>query len=113
MGTAVTSDLTRDDLENPDVVKVKIDEKGMAVNFSRQPITGNRIFRHIGIYAFKTYVLEQFIQLPLSNREKEKNLEQMRALDNGIPIRTIITDYKGRGVDNIGDVKRLEMQYGP
>ena len=53
MGTAVTSDLTTEDLENPDVVKVEIDEKGMAVNFSRQPITGNRIFRHIGIYAFK------------------------------------------------------------
>jgi len=113
MGTAVTSDLTRDDLENPDVVKVKIDEKGMAVNFSRQPMTGNRIFRHIGIYAFKTYVLEKFVQLPLSNREKEKKLEQMRALDNGIPICTIITDYKGRGIDNIGDVKRLETQYDP
>jgi 3-deoxy-manno-octulosonate cytidylyltransferase (CMP-KDO synthetase) len=113
MGTAVTSDLTIEDLENPDVVKVKIDEKGMAINFSRQPITGNSVFRHIGIYAFKTYVLEKFIQLPISNREKERKLEQMRALDNGIPIRTIITDYKGRGVDNIGDVKRLEMQYGP
>ena len=113
MGTAVTSDLTIEDLENLDVVKVEIDEKGLAVNFSRYPMMGNRIFRHIGIYAFKTYVLEKFIQLPISNREKERKLEQMRALDNGIPIRTIITDYKGRGVDNIGDVKRLEMQYGP
>ena len=111
MGTAVTSDLTRDDLENPDVVKVEIDEKGMAVNFSRQPMAGNRIFRHIGIYAFKTYVLEKFVQLPLSNREKEKKLEQMRALDNEIPIHTIITDYKGRGVDKIEDIKRLERQY--
>jgi len=113
MGTAVTSDLTIEDLENLDVVKVEVDEKGLAVNFSRYPMMGNRIFRHIGIYAFKTYVLEKFIQLPISNREKERKLEQMRALDNGIPIRTIITDYKGRGVDNIGDVKRLEMQYGP
>ena len=113
MGTAATSDLTVEDLKNPDVVKVQINEKGLAVNFSRQPITGKRIFRHIGIYAFKTYVLEKFIQLPISNREKERKLEQMRALDNGIPIRTIITDYKGRGVDIIGDVKRLEMQNGP
>ena len=111
MGTAVTSDLTVEDFENPDVVKVKIDEKGLAVNFSRQPMNGNRIFRHIGIYAFKTPILEKFIQLPPSNREKEKKLEQMRALDNEIPIHTIITDYKGRGVDNIEDIKRLEMQY--
>ena len=111
MGTAVTSDLTIEDFKNPDVVKVKIDEKGLAVNFSRQPMNGNRIFRHIGIYAFKTPILEKFIQLPPSNREKEKKLEQMRALDNEIPIRTIITDYKGRGVDNIEDIKRLEMQY--
>ena len=111
MGTAVTSDLTVEDFENPDVVKVKIDEKGLAVNFSRQPMNGNRIFRHIGIYAFKTPILEKIIQLPPSNREKEKKLEQMRALDNEIPIHTIITDYKGRGVDNIEDIKRLEMQY--
>jgi len=111
MGTAVTSDLTRDDLENPDVVKVEIDEKGMAVNFSRQPMAGNRIFRHIGIYAFKTPILEKFIQLPPSNREKEKKLEQMRALDNEIPIHTIITDYKGRGVDKMEDIKRLERHY--
>ena len=111
MGTAVTSDLTVEDFENPDVVKVKIDEKGLAVNFSRQPMNGNRIFRHIGIYAFKTPILEKFIQLPPSNREKEKKLEQMRALDNEIPIHTIITDYKGRGVDNIEDIKRLERQY--
>jgi len=111
MGTAVTSDLTIEDFKNPDVVKVKIDEKGLAVNFSRQPMNGNRIFRHIGIYAFKTPILEKFIQLPPSNREKEKKLEQMRALDNEIPIHTIITDYKGRGVDKIEDIKRLERQY--
>ena len=111
MGTAVTSDLTIEDFKNPDVVKVKIDEKGLAVNFSRQPMNGNRIFRHIGIYAFKTHIFEKFIQLPPSNREKEKKLEQMRALDNEIPIHTIITDYKGRGVDNIEDIKRLERQY--
>ena len=111
MGTAVTSDLTVEDFKNPDVVKVKIDEKGLAVNFSRQPMNGNRIFRHIGIYAFKTPILEKFIQLPPSNREKEKKLEQMRALDNEIPIHTIITDYKGRGVDIIEDIKRLERQY--
>ena len=111
MGTAVTSDLTVEDFKNPDVVKVKIDEKGLAVNFSRQPMNGNRIFRHIGIYAFKTPILEKFIQLPPSNREKEKKLEQMRALDNEIPIHTIITDYKGRGVDKIEDIKRLERQY--
>ncbi len=111
MGTAVTSDLTIEDFKNPDVVKVKIDEKGLAVNFSRQPMNGNRIFRHIGIYAFKTPILEKFIQLPPSNREKEKKLEQMRALDNEIPIHTIITDYKGRGVDKIEDIKRLERHY--
>ena len=111
MGTAVTSDLTIEDFKNPDVVKVKIDEKGLAVNFSRQPMNGNRIFRHIGIYAFKTPILEKIIQLPPSNREKEKKLEQMRALDNEIPIHTIITDYKGRGVDKIEDIKRLERQY--
>ena len=111
IGTAVTSDLSLEDLENSDVVKVKIDKEGLAVNFSRQPMMGNRIIRHIGIYAFKTQILEKFIQLPPSRREKEKKLEQMRALDNGISIHTIITDYKGRGVDNIEDIKRLEMGY--
>ena len=111
MGTAVTSDLTVEDLENPDVVKVKIDEKGLAVNFSRQPMTGNRIFRHIGIYAFKTHILKKFIGLPPSKREREQRLEQMRALDNKISIHTVVTDCKGRGVDTAEDIKRLEIHY--
>jgi len=111
MGTAVTSDLTIEDFKNPDVVKVKIDEKGLAVNFSRQPITGDRIFRHIGIYAFKTHILKKFIGLPPSKREREQRLEQMRALDNKISIHTVVTDCKGRGVDTAEDIKRLEIHY--
>ena len=111
MGTAVTSDLTVEDLENPDVVKVKIDKKGLAVNFSRQPMTGNGIFRHIGIYAFKTHILKKFIGLPPSKREREQRLEQMRALDNKISIHTVVTDCKGRGVDTAEDIKRLEIHY--
>ena len=111
MGTAVTSDLTVEDFENPDVVKVKIDEKGLAVNFSRQPMNGNRIFRHIGIYAFKTHILKKFIGLPPSKREREQRMEQMRALDNKISIHTVVTDCKGRGVDTAEDIKRLEIHY--
>ena len=111
MGTAATSDLTVEDLKNPDVVKVKLDKKDFAMNFSRQPITGDRIFRHIGIYAFNTHILKKFIGLPPSKREREQRLEQMRALDNKISIHTVVTDCKGRGVDTAEDIKRLGIYY--
>ena len=111
MATAATSDLTEEDLENPDVVKVKLDEKEFALDFSRQPLSGGRIFRHIGIYAFKRKSLKKFTGLPPSKIEIEQKLEQLRALDNGISIHTILTNYRGRGVDTPEDLKRLEMKY--
>lgn len=111
MCTAATSNLTAEDLENPDVVKVKLNDKGIAVNFSRQSMKGDNIFRHIGIYAFTSPILEKFTGLSPSKRERELKLEQMRALDNGISIHTVVTDYEGRGVDSAEDVKRLELNY--
>lgn len=111
MGTAVSSDLTVDDLDNPDVVKAELNEKDLVVNFSRQPIKSGRIFRHIGIYAFKKHILEKFIGLSPSEGEIDRKLEQMRALDNDISIKAVLTDFAGRGVDTAEDIKQLKNRF--
>ena len=112
MATAATTDLTQEDLNNENVVKVKVNNLKHAIEFSRDPIFGNRVFRHIGIYAYKKKMLENFTKLSQTKNEIDQRLEQMRALDNGITIHTIISNYKGRGIDTIEDYNRLGMKYG-
>ena len=112
MATAATTDLTQEDLDNKNVVKVKVNNLKHAIEFSRDPILGNRVFRHIGIYAYRKKMLENFTKLSQTKNEIDQRLEQMRALDNGITIHTIISNYKGRGIDTIEDYNRLGMKYG-
>ena len=112
MATAATTDLTQEDLNNENVVKVKVNNLKHAIEFSRDPILGNRVFRHIGIYAYRKKMLENFTKLSQTKNEIDQRLEQMRALDNGITIHTIISNYKGRGIDTIEDYNRLGMKYG-
>ena len=112
MATAATTDLTQEDLNNENVVKVKVNKLKHAIEFSRDPILGNRVFRHIGIYAYRKKMLENFTKLSQTKNEIDQRLEQMRALDNGITIHTIISNYKGRGIDTIEDYNRLGMKYG-
>jgi len=112
MATAATTDLTQEDLNNENVVKVKVNKLKHAIEFSRDSILGNRVFRHIGIYAYRKKMLENFTKLSQTKNEIDQRLEQMRALDNGITIHTIISNYKGRGIDTIEDYNRLGMKYG-
>jgi 3-deoxy-manno-octulosonate cytidylyltransferase (CMP-KDO synthetase) len=57
------------------------------------------LLRHVGIYAFKKEIFEKFIQLSMTENEKKLKLEQLRALDNGIPIKIIVSDFKYRSID--------------
>ena len=54
-------------------------------------------WHHIGIYAYRRESLERFVSLPQSAREKERSLEQMRALDNGMKIAVVQVDFKSAG----------------
>jgi 3-deoxy-manno-octulosonate cytidylyltransferase (CMP-KDO synthetase) len=62
-------------------------------------------WHHIGIYAYKRASLERFVTLPQSDREKERSLEQMRALDNGMKIAVVQVDSSPLGVDTPQDLE--------
>jgi 3-deoxy-manno-octulosonate cytidylyltransferase (CMP-KDO synthetase) len=100
--------------ENPNIVKVVCNEAGYAMYFSRSIIPYYRddkskmmFWRHIGVYAFRKALLEQFISLPVSELESIEKLEQLRLLENGIPIKMVETDYDGFGIDTHEDLSRL------
>ncbi len=106
---AVDEDAARD----PNNVKVVTDAMGRALYFSRYPIPfdrdGNgmiRYYKHIGIYAYTRAALSRFHQLPQSSLELAEKLEQLRFLQNGIPILVAETPHDTIGVDTEADLQR-------
>jgi 3-deoxy-manno-octulosonate cytidylyltransferase (CMP-KDO synthetase) len=102
-------------IENHNIVKVVTDTRHNAIYFSRSPIPFNRdkgmpieYFRHIGVYAYRREILYKFVSLPIGKLEQSEKLEQLRALENGISIRMVITDYQGIGIDTPEDLKQAE-----
>jgi 3-deoxy-manno-octulosonate cytidylyltransferase (CMP-KDO synthetase) len=99
--------------ENPDRVKVVFATNGRALYFSRSPIpygfnsTHGEFYGHIGLYAYRMNVLREFVGLGTSRLEKKEKLEQLRLLENGIPIHVVITDYRSIGVDRPEDVETV------
>ncbi|MDP2173636.1 MAG: 3-deoxy-manno-octulosonate cytidylyltransferase [Candidatus Cloacimonadaceae bacterium] len=103
-------------LMDPNCVKVVTDISGNAIYFSRSPIPFNRdkadvigYFRHIGVYAYRPEALFLFVSLPLGKLEQIEKLEQLRALENGIPIRMVETAYQGVGIDTPEDLVSAEQ----
>ena len=109
MSTAVSTRLTVSDLLNPNIVKALIDQDKNAIEFKRNifDVEIGGVYRHIGIYGFTRLALSQFVNLSPSSRELHTSLEQIRALDNHIPIRAVICDYDSCSVDIIEDLKKV------
>ena len=103
------------DINNPDAVKVVTDSSGRALYFSRATIPHNRdgsapaCFKHLGLYAYRKPALDVFVQLPESALERTERLEQLRFLENGIPIYVAETEYDTVGVDTEEDRQRVEQ----
>ncbi|PKN72662.1 MAG: 3-deoxy-manno-octulosonate cytidylyltransferase [Candidatus Cloacimonetes bacterium HGW-Cloacimonetes-3] len=111
MASLMTPILEPDMLNNPNIVKVVTDSLSNALYFSRSAIPCNRdkditctYYRHIGVYAYRPKTLFRFVALPPSKLEQTEKLEQLRALEAGIPIRMIVTDYQGIGIDTPEDL---------
>jgi 3-deoxy-manno-octulosonate cytidylyltransferase (CMP-KDO synthetase) len=101
------------DLVNPHVVKVVVDRLGDALYFSRSPIPHHGpAFKHVGLYGYRRDFLLSFAALPQTPLETGESLEQLRALEHGLRIRTIETRYDSIGVDTPEDLERVRRLCG-
>ncbi len=112
IATLIKSTSDKEEIESPNVVKVVKSQNGKALYFSRYPIPYNRqniqditYFKHIGMYAFKSDILQNLITLPISTIEKAESLEQLRWLDAGYSIGVGITEYDSIGIDTPEDLE--------
>ena len=114
MATVLSKDLSVEDLIDLNVVKAVIDEKFNAINFKREifDMEIGGLYRHIGMYGFRREALFHFTSLPLSKSEKKYNLEQLRAIENGIMIKAIITNYPHFSVDTKKDLNKIKNIMG-
>ena len=108
-----------DDIENPNNVKVIVDQKNFALYFSRSVIpyprdkeAGVRYFRHIGIYAFRKHALLDFYNLPMQSLEGSEKLEQLRYLEYGKKIKMVETSHAGIGIDTPEDLEKAKKMLG-
>lgn len=105
---------------NPNIVKVTLRTDNVALYFSRSPIPyirdinlekwqeNHTFWKHIGIYAYKSFALQKFCELPQSTLELAENLEQLRLLENGFKFQCIQTNSKLISIDRPEDVKEVE-----
>lgn len=104
------------ELENRNVVKVLVNEKGHAIYFSRFPIPYSRSepqgnvlsMRHVGMYGYRKDFLQKFCSHPPSPIEIAESLEQLRALDMGARIKVVLVNEVTHGVDTPEDLEKLE-----
>jgi 3-deoxy-manno-octulosonate cytidylyltransferase (CMP-KDO synthetase) len=103
-----------EDIANPNAVKAVTDLNNRALYFSRSTIPYDRdasqppYFKHLGIYAYRKPALDRFVTLPESSLERAERLEQLRFLENGIPIYAAETPHDSIGVDTEEDLARVE-----
>ena len=103
---------------DPNAVKVVTDSRGLALYFSRAAIPYDRdgsdharYYKHLGFYAYTAEALRQFRSLAPSSLEQTECLEQLRFLENGIPITVLETTEDTIGVDTEEDLHRVEEYF--
>jgi len=114
----------REEAFDPNVVKVVFDSKGFALYFSRAPIPWDRdrwtgkdpfrdfplsplLYKHIGLYVYRRDFLLQYSKMPQTVLETTEKLEQLRALEAGYRIKTVVTKHESFGVDIPEDLGRI------
>jgi 3-deoxy-manno-octulosonate cytidylyltransferase (CMP-KDO synthetase) len=115
IGTLAHRIESAEEWRSPEVVKVVRNRHHEALYFSRSPLPFQRVFsaktpllRHVGIYAFRARALATFVSLKPSPLELAESLEQLRALENGLPIQVVETKYRCLGVDTPADLASVE-----
>jgi 3-deoxy-manno-octulosonate cytidylyltransferase (CMP-KDO synthetase) len=106
-------------IQDPNYVKVAVDINNNALLFSRSPIPYHRdknttaiYYEHIGVYAFRKKALLQFTRWPMSPLEATEKIECLRYLENGVPLKMIVTEYMGIEIDTPEDLERAGKLLG-
>jgi 3-deoxy-manno-octulosonate cytidylyltransferase (CMP-KDO synthetase) len=116
--TTLKTPLADHQAANPNIVKVVTNSRRMALYFSRAAIPFHRdassavpFFKHLGLYAYSAAALEAYVALPPSPLELTEKLEQMRLLENGIPIEVAETQFDTVAVDTEEDLAAVERYF--
>lgn len=106
-------------IQDPNYVKVAVDKNSNALFFSRSVIPYPRstdlaitYYEHIGVYAFKKQALIDFTNWPMSPLEAAEKIECLRYLENGVPIKMIVTTYMGVEIDTPEDLIKAAKLLG-
>ena len=128
MGTDKTRIKCLHDFLSPNVVKVVTDNRGNALYFSRSPLPFFRdkwkdlkdesfcsgkllCYKHVGLYVYRRDFLLKFAAMPATFLEISEKLEQLRAIENGVKIRVVETEFSSIGVDTPEDLLKAQEQY--
>lgn len=110
--------ISAEDARDPNNVKVVTDTQGRALYFSRSPVPYDRdasgrvqYYKHLGLYAYTAAALEKFSAFPPSPLEQVEKLEQLRFLENSVPIAVVETSEDTIGVDTEENVKMVEEYF--
>ena len=113
LGSLMFQITDREEINNPNHVKVITDQQGFALYFSRSVIpfprdenAGVRYMKHIGIYAFRKQALLDFYSLPMLSLEASEKLEQLRYLEYGKRIKMVETTHGSIGIDTEEDLEK-------
>ncbi|RRJ90310.1 3-deoxy-manno-octulosonate cytidylyltransferase [Paenimyroides tangerinum] len=115
LGSVMYQITDKEEIDNPNNVKVVVDYHNFALYFSRSVIpfpreenVGVRYMKHIGIYAFRKSALMDFYKLPMKSLEASEKLEQLRYLEYGKRIKMIETDKGSIGIDTPEDLEKAK-----
>jgi 3-deoxy-manno-octulosonate cytidylyltransferase (CMP-KDO synthetase) len=128
MGTVKTRIKCLHDFLSPNVVKVVTNNRGDALYFSRSPLPFFRdkwkdlkdesfcsgkllCYKHVGLYVYRRDFLLKYAAMPATFLEISEKLEQLRAIENGINIRVVETEFESVGVDTPDDLIKAQEQY--
>jgi len=118
IGTLASYITDKNDIIDPNVVKVHIDQALKNDNFLeakdffriKKDLNNEKIYHHIGIYAFTNIALTKYVKFARSKLEIERNLEQMRAMENNLIIKVGLSDSLPLGVDTEEDLEKISKE---
>ncbi len=116
VGTAARINIIEEEMTDPNVVKVIVNNRDEAIYFSRAnipyvrdkstPVTNHPALVHMGLYVYRADFLQKFTKLPVSVLESLEKLEQLRVLENGGRIKVVRTTRRSLGIDTPADVEQ-------